>query len=192
MFCGNVLCMILPSTLWYSLSIGSLHLVLPAVPACSESSALIVQDAAALDRLLPALQPGAAPPLPLRFVVLLWGRPSEEAAAALGPRLHTFEEVLERGRGQVGCAIRASWPPLQAGGAFLGSCASCCCSCKALRLLRFARPHAGSVQPAASLQAHARSPACRRRSTPPRASLAATRRPWCTPAVPPGTPRACS
>jgi hypothetical protein len=33
----------------------------------------------------------------VRFVVLLWGEPSAEAAAALGTRLLRFEEVLERG-----------------------------------------------------------------------------------------------
>ena len=56
----------------------------------SDSSGLVVQDAATLDRLLPALPP-------LRFVVLLWGEPSAQAAAALGPALHTFGAVLARG-----------------------------------------------------------------------------------------------
>ena len=81
----------------------------PASSLCSESSGLVVQDAATLDKLLPALAGGqageaaAAAVRPLGFVVLLWGKPSEAAAAALGPRLRTFESVLARGAEQVGC-----------------------------------------------------------------------------------------
>ena len=63
----------------------------------------MVQDGPALDRLLPALAVGdAAASTALRFVVLLWGEPSPEAAAALGPHLHTYAAVLAAGAEQVG------------------------------------------------------------------------------------------
>lgn len=64
------------------------------------SSGLIVQDAAALDRLLtPLSAPPATGGSGLRFVVLLHGQPSEAAAAALGVRmpLLTFEQLMQRG-----------------------------------------------------------------------------------------------
>lgn len=66
----------------------------------SESSALVVQDAATLDKLLPALGADDAQGSAVRFVVLLWGEPSAEAAAALGPRLRTYQAVLDLGAGQ--------------------------------------------------------------------------------------------
>ncbi|PSC68813.1 putative acyl-activating enzyme chloroplastic [Micractinium conductrix] len=64
----------------------------------SGSSGLVVQDAATLDKLLPALTDAAAQPL--RFIVQLWGEPSAAAAAALGSQLHTFEGVLALGEGR--------------------------------------------------------------------------------------------
>lgn len=86
----------------------------------SESTALVVQDAATLDKLLPTLRgsdgsvdapngsngSGGSAALPIRFVVQLWGKPSAEAAAALGPALHTYEAVLARGTQQVGVGCR--------------------------------------------------------------------------------------
>lgn len=80
----------------------------------SESTGLIVQDAATLDKLLPTLRGSAegldgsgsssngSAALPIRFVVQLWGEPSADAAAALGPALHSYDDVLARGTQQVG------------------------------------------------------------------------------------------
>ena len=90
----------------------------------SESTGLIVQDAATLDKLLPALRGSdeglssssssssnnGSAALPIRFVVQLWGEPSAEAAAALGPALHRYGDVLARGSQQVG----AGWVACQA------------------------------------------------------------------------------
>lgn len=81
----------------------------------SESRALVVQDAATLDKLLPALRgDGAAAPPPVRFVVVLWGQPSQGAAAALGAAVHTYESVLARGAQQVRGAVKSGvgphWP----------------------------------------------------------------------------------
>ncbi|PRW33092.1 long-chain-fatty-acid-- ligase [Chlorella sorokiniana] len=82
----------------------------------SESTGLVVQDAATLDKLLPTLRgsteglngsssgsnggSSGSAALPIRFVVQLWGEPSAEAAAALGPALHTYGDVLARGAQQ--------------------------------------------------------------------------------------------
>ena len=85
----------------------------------SESTGLIVQDAATLDRLLPTLRgsggsgsSGGGASLPIRFVVQLWGEPSAEAATALGPALHTYADVLARGEQQVMAAQVPSVAPL--------------------------------------------------------------------------------
>eukprot|EP00887_Chlorella_sp_A99_P000574 scaffold17.g574.t1 len=70
----------------------------------SRASGLIVQDAAALDRLLPALAPAAgdaaaAAAAAVRWVVVLHGEPSAGARAALAARpLLSFEELAARGR----------------------------------------------------------------------------------------------
>ncbi|KAI3431692.1 hypothetical protein D9Q98_004738 [Chlorella vulgaris] len=66
----------------------------------SESSALVVQDAATLDKLLPALEAASPQASPIRFVVLLWGEASSNAASALGQRLLSFDAVLARGAGR--------------------------------------------------------------------------------------------
>lgn len=65
----------------------------------SESGGLVVQDAATLDKLLPALG-SSKQACPMRFVVVLWGSPSAAAAAALGSHLLTFDAVMARGAGQ--------------------------------------------------------------------------------------------
>ncbi|KAL4439997.1 hypothetical protein ABPG75_002998 [Micractinium tetrahymenae] len=66
----------------------------------SESSGLVVQDAATLDKMLPALGTDDAQGSAVRFVVVLWGEPSAEAAAALGSRLHTYEAIMAQGASQ--------------------------------------------------------------------------------------------
>lgn len=72
----------------------------------------MAQDGATLDKLLPALcPPGAGAPAPpaVRFVVLLWGEPSADATAALGPAVHSFAGVLARG-------AEAAFRPVEVGG----------------------------------------------------------------------------
>lgn len=81
----------------------------------SGASALVVQDAAALDRLLSLLAPapGLAEPQqpPLRFVATLWGEPSAAARAALPllPML-SYEQVLGLGHPLEG---EFEMPPVQ-------------------------------------------------------------------------------
>lgn len=70
----------------------------------SNSSALVVQDAATLDKLVPFLTApesginGSPLQSYLRFVIVLWGEPSQEATKALDVRIRTFDEVLALGQ----------------------------------------------------------------------------------------------
>eukprot|EP00884_Botryococcus_braunii_P011365 jgi/Botrbrau1/20229/Bobra.31_1s0025.1 len=69
----------------------------------SNSSGLIVQDAATLDKLVPFLTTpesgnnGTALQSYLRFVIVLWGEPSQDASKALGIQIRTFDDVLALG-----------------------------------------------------------------------------------------------
>eukprot|EP00892_Ulva_mutabilis_P000378 jgi/Ulvmu1/10340/UM061_0023.1 len=81
---------------------------LSSIVRSARCGAAVVQDAAVLRRLLPALRGAGGA---LRFVVVLWGTVEAELAAECGVPVVLFDEVVERGRESIAAE---EWQPCPA------------------------------------------------------------------------------